>query len=256
MITEAVTFKNNIGQTISGRVYAQEPRSQTGVIFCHGLFSSKDGYKITRLAADIVSAGFTLMTFDFSFAGESGGNISDISVKQEVEDLACAVEFFRGLGMSDLHLMGSSMGGAVALLYAAAGRTDLKSLALVATPTSMRDLIIEGMGVRRLDSLPEDGVTWLDSIPIKNSFFREAEKIDMTGALKRIDVPLIVIHGARDSIVSVSHAERFRENCSGPCSVIIVPDGDHNLTRDKDLDIIRDNIIGWFSNISRREGEL
>ena len=67
MIIENVQFTNDKNQKIAARIYYKEAITKTGVIFCHGLFSGKDGYKITRLAGDIVNAGYTLFTFDFSF---------------------------------------------------------------------------------------------------------------------------------------------------------------------------------------------
>jgi hypothetical protein len=95
MSVEEITFENNLNKRLSGRIYRPDKPGDTGVVFSHGLFSSKDGYKITRLAGDIVSSGHALMAFDFSFSGESGGSISDISVLQEVADLAAAVRFFK-----------------------------------------------------------------------------------------------------------------------------------------------------------------
>jgi len=99
MIVEDVNFKNGRGQSLAGRIYREEAASGSGVIFCHGMFSNKDGYKITRMAGDIAAAGFTLLTFDFSFTGESGSAISELSIIQEVDDLECAVEYFRRYGI-------------------------------------------------------------------------------------------------------------------------------------------------------------
>jgi len=132
MITEKVAFPNNLGRGLAGKVYRGGSPSPRGVIFSHGLFSTKDGYKITNLAERIVGAGFDLLAFDFSFSGESGGNIGDLSIHQEVRDLDAAAGFFRGRGIAELHLMGSSMGGLVSLLFASEGTINIASLTLVA----------------------------------------------------------------------------------------------------------------------------
>ncbi len=134
MNVENFTFRNMAGLDLSARIYYPAIQSGKGVIFSHGLFSSKDGYKIKKMAEGIVNCGFTLMTFDFTFAGESPGNIADISVLEEVNDLISAINIFRERGITRLHLMGSSMGAAVSLLAAAKSDDKFESLIIIARP--------------------------------------------------------------------------------------------------------------------------
>jgi uncharacterized protein len=249
MATGSVYFQNNLRQRIAGRIYNADIPSEKGVIFCHGLFSSKDGYKITSLAGDIVSSGHTLLTFDFSFVGESGGNISELSVLQEVKDLECAADFFRGCGIREISLIGSSMGGTVSLLYAA-GRKDISSLTLIATPATLTDFSRHA-GKADIDYLPDDGFSILDGIRIKNGFFKELAGINVIGAAGRISAPALIIHGSADRIVDVSNAKAIHEKIPSEKELIIIHGGDHNLTSDRDMDILRSNILKWIRVHSR-----
>lgn len=246
MIIEPVVFKNGKGQRLAGRIHRAETASRCGVIFSHGLFSSKDGYKITSLAKDIVDAGYTLLTYDFSFVGESEGDISQLSVLQEVNDLECAVRFFLDYGMDPVHLMGSSMGGAVSLLYAAEHPASIGSLVLIATPVDLESLIIDNTDITDVDALPDDGMTGIQGFLIANRFFKEIRKIDIRSAVKKTGVPALIIHGGRDTVVSVENARYVSGHLAGEHEIIIIDDGDHHLTRKEDMDCIRDHALRWF----------
>ncbi len=251
MVTESVEFKNSRGQRLAGRIQRSATVSRRGVIFSHGLFSSKDGYKITSLAKGIVDAGYTLLTYDFSFVGESGGDISRLSVLQEVNDLECAVRFFLDYGMDSVHLMGSSMGGAVTLLHAAEHPASISSLVLIATPVDLESLIIDNTDIRDVDALPDDGMTDLQGFLIANRFFKEIRKIDIRSAVKKIEIPALIIHGGLDTVVDISNARYCNEYLRGARELVIIDDGDHHLTRKEDMDCIRDNALRWFRRWDR-----
>ncbi len=244
---ENIRFKNNRGRLLAGRIYRPERPCGAGVIFSHGLFSSKDGYKITRLADDIAAAGYALMTFDFSSSGESGGDLCDLSVLQEVEDLSAAVAHFKASGVNAIHLMGSSMGAAVTLLYAARGDAGVRSLVLIAAPVDFRNMFPDIPGACDPASLPEDGMTAIDGINIKNSFFREIAGIDMEETLMKVRVPVLAIHGGRDAVVDPRNTGILEDLLPVFLKTVIIEDGDHNLTRDADIRVIKESLIGWLS---------
>ncbi len=250
MIVENVHFYNNKNQKIVGRIYRDEKASKEGVIFCHGLFSSKDGHKITWMAEYIVDAGYTLLTFDFSFIGESEGHISELSILQEVEDLRSASNYFNNNWTSDVHLIGSSVGGVVSLLFSAENGASIKSLTLIATPVNLVDLMLKNTDVNELESLPDDGMTSIDGVPIKNSFIKEIRFIKTEEAVSQIKFPTLIIHGRDDQVVDVSNAEFLDDNLKSEKKLVLIEDGDHNLTRENDLHILKDNIIAWLNQYS------
>jgi len=247
MRSRPVYFTNNLNQKLSGIIYENDPPSERGVIYCHGFFSSKNGHNVTRLAPSIVGAGFSLLAFDFSYAGESEGTFSDFSILQEVEDLKSAASFFIDQGIESLHLIGSSMGGVVALLMAALKHPRVRSLSLIATPVKLDELMGNLLPAVKLDDLPAGGSTDVQGVSIKNSFFSEALSIDMTRALDSVDVPVLMIHGARDAVVDISNACIVDGRIKTRKQTVLIEDGDHNLSRDRDLATLVDAIIPWIS---------
>lgn len=248
MNAEPVFFASSRGKKLAGRLYSSDVDNDVGLIFCHGLFSTKDGYKITRMAGPIVHAGFTVLAFDFSYAGESEGSIAEMSVAQNVDDIASAAAFFKERGMQKIHLMGSSMGGASAVLYAAQQGSALASLIVIATPLDLKALILgnSGVDINDIDSLPPDGMTSLQGIEINNSFYREVAGLNIVDLIKKIKVPVFIIHGKDDAVVPFNNTEIFEKNLSSPPATLYIEDGDHNLTRDEDITGMTLEIISWL----------
>lgn len=250
--TEEVVFPNNRNEKISARIYRGPGEPVRGLIYCHGLFSNKDGYKITKLADSLVSAGSLLLVFDFSFSGGSSGSIAEISVHQEVEDLGSAVRFFRDrTGLREIHVIGSSMGGAVGLLYAARngyGITSLVTIAAAADLPGLADLMFtRGSG----NLPPREGCTVIEGHEIRNRFYYEMKSLDMPRELKKIGVPVLAIHGEKDEIVSTASLSLIRDALPGLCRAMIIEKGDHTLVKESEIGILRDSIISWITGEHR-----
>lgn len=245
MIIDEFAFTNSIGLDLPSRLYYREEIGKRGVIFSHGLFSSKDGYKITNMAEDIVNAGYTLMTFDFTFSGESPGDIADISILQEVDDLLRGVEVFKKKGIEKIHLMGSSMGGVVSILAASRGNTVFESLMLIATPVYLTGLIREGA----VKDKGNDMVS-ISGVDVKTSFIHELENLDIAAAAEKISAPVLIIHGMLDNIVSIENFEVLKGLLRGPSEAVLIADGDHNLTGESHLRIIRERINNWLGKFT------
>lgn len=253
MKTENIQILNNRGKRLAGRLYYTE-ETDRGAIYCHGLFSSKDAYKIVNMAEHIAKAGYALLSFDFSFVSEAGGDFRGFSIFQEVEDLRCALDFLLSRGIKDFHLIGSSMGGVVALLFAAERNPLLRSLSLIATPARLSGLVGKILPLERIESLPDEGTTEVEGIPVGNGFFKEAIQLDMKARLKKIHVPTLILHGANDMLVDVSNAEYMNEAIQSERSVLIIEGGEHHLNRDGDLLFMREKILDWMKRYSKREG--
>jgi putative redox protein len=237
-------FLNKSNVELAGRIY-KNSNTVSGVIFSHGLFSSKDGYKITKMAETIVNTGFSLMTFDFTFSGESSGSIKDISIKEEIEDLKCAINYFKETGIEKIHLMGSSMGAAITILTASLNIFPIESLILIATPLSFKKLIPE-FSESNINALNVDGFTSIDGISVNNRFLKEIFNINMIDSVKRINIPSLLIHGKNDSIVDVENLYLYIQNSQSDCSHLIIEDGDHNLTKESDILKISEKIKDWL----------
>ena len=242
MDIENFSFRNSRGQELSARMYFNDRNNKRGVLFSHGLFSSKDGYKITQMAEYIVNTGYTLMTFDFTFSGESPGDIYDISVMQEVDDLLRAAGVFGEKGIENVHLMGSSMGGVVSILAGSSDFLSPESIILIATPLMFDGLIPADIS----DNENEEGMVYISGVQVNKKFINELKSLDVASAVEKITCPVLLIHGKLDAVVRLKDFERIKKLLTSDCDSLLIEDGDHNLTDEKHLNLIKEKVKNWL----------
>jgi fermentation-respiration switch protein FrsA (DUF1100 family) len=182
------------------------------------------------------------MTFDFTYSGESPGDIFDISVMQEADDLCRAADVFRGMGIEDLHLMGSSMGGAVSILAGSREGLSPESIILIATPVNFSGLIPADIS----DYENENGMVYISGVQVNKNFIAEVKSIDIAFSVEKIKCPVLLIHGKLDNVVSYKDFETIKRLVKSRCDSFIIEDGDHNLTDEKHLNLIKEKVTNWL----------
>lgn len=183
------------------------------VIACHGLLSSKDSPKYVELADALAEAGLTCARFDFGGCGESAGALKDTTVARRVAELAAVAEALAAhrFVAGGLGLMGSSLGGLIALRHAK-GDPRVRAVVTWATPADLKDLQGEeelllryGLGRPLLEEL------------------ERGEGLEAPGGLARC----LILHGAADALVPVAHARALYARAAEPKDLAILPGADH-----------------------------
>jgi len=239
MIEKTFFIHNNLNQRLSVKLSEPEKFNNDIVIFSHGLFSSKDGYKINRLKNLFLELGILLVLFDFSFSGESEGDIFDISLIQELEDLRSVLFYFKSkYPASKFHFMGSSFGSAISLLLAQ--EIDCESLVLIASPANLKELILS-LNIKELNG----NKISIDGVETNKKFLLELKNIDLIKNIDKIDSPVLLLHGEDDAIVPVAHSKKLDANLK-KSKLFIISNGNHNLVKDKEIDIMRKEIKIWL----------
>ncbi len=245
---EKVVFRNSLNQRLFGILHPRAPGRRLGptIVLCHGMMSAKEGTKQKAFAGAFEESGFSVLRFDFSFCGESEGRFEEITFAQEVDDLRCAVGWVRRKGGDPVGLLGSSMGGAVAILYAS-GDSSVKALvtlAAVGNPAGIADRMEELKS--RTREWKEEGYRLGAEGEPGEPFFLDAGKQDVLAAARRLSVPLLVVHGDADEVVPVEDAYAIHENAGGPKALKILPGVDHRFTAPRALEEALLAATDWF----------
>lgn len=219
-------------------------RHSTLLIYCHGFLSSKNLYPIPRFL-EWLADDLDVMAFDFRGHGESGG--ATTMGEREVLDLEAVTEHAAGLGYEHVLVMGSSMGGAVAIRYAA-GANNLHG---VITLGAFAHRVFApgarlGLGLLRLP-FSRRVMQLTRATRIQSA----VPPYDPREYVERISPrPLLVLHGEYDPLIPLSHARELYARAREPKDLIVLPRGSHdlpNMTRHT-----RDLIVEWIAREMKR----
>lgn len=200
-------------ETVVAALHLAEPTPSPCVVACHGLGASKDSEKYLLLASEFPKSGLALARFDFRGSGESGGDFAHTTVGSRIRDLEAILDGLAEHPALDRRfgLLGSSMGGYVALFVAA--RRQLPVVTWNAPAT------LRGLGENRSGDLAGLGP----------AFFEEL------AAGQYADTPrgargCLTIQAERDEVVPPNHGRILFDRAADPRELVILRGADHRLT--------------------------
>ena len=226
-------------------VLVRDGRGPT-LVWLGGFRSDMRATKAEALDAWAAGKGRRFVRFDYSGHGESGGRFEDGTVSRWLEDALAVV----GALVPDRPiLVGSSMGGWIALLAARALRKARRrapaGLVLIAPAVDFTERLmwaefpeevrrrIEHEGVYLRASAYSD-----EPYPITRALIEDGRNHLMLGAKPlATGCPVHVLQGMQDPDVPWRHALALVEHLPGDnVSLTLVKDGDHRLSRPEDLE--------------------
>jgi putative redox protein len=226
---ERFEFTNAHGDRLSGVLHRSDRASVGGVILCHGMESDKSSEKLIYLANQLAARGIAALRFDFRYVGESSGQFADITYSGEAEDLAAAYAFVRERVAGKIAILGSSMGGTVALLFAAR-EPSVAALVTVAAPVHPENFPKRVLPPKGIQRWRERGYTIFNGQRLNLSLLQDLEKIDVPAAARRVRCPVLVLHGDQDEVVPVAEAYELHENLPESKRLEIFTATDHRFS--------------------------
>ena len=217
---------------------------------------------LAQLAGRLADAGILAVRFDKRGYGQSGGRPESATLTDYAEDVRAVVKWVadrKDVDNKRIALVGHSEGAWVGML--AAGREDkVAALVTLAGPaTTGGELILEQQQTalntmelsaeeresrvalqKQIQGAVITGKGW-ETIPAAmrkqadTPWFQSVLQFDPAQTIKRVKQPLLLVHGALDQQVPVSHAERLadlarKESKSKAVELVIVKGVNHLLT--------------------------
>jgi pimeloyl-ACP methyl ester carboxylesterase len=226
-----------------------------GVVFLGGFNSDMTGTKAEDLSAFCAAEGRAFLRFDYSGHGASGGRFVDGTIGRWAEDAALA---FDRLTDGPQVLVGSSMGGWIALLLALRRPDRVAALVGIAAAPDFTARIVEALPAEAREAVAREGVWHRPSAyggpyPITRALLEDGERhMVLRGGAGSIPlaVPVRLLHGQRDPDVPWELSLRVAEAVAGEdVRVALVKDGDHRLSRPQDLALLRRTLAALLAEI-------
>jgi uncharacterized protein len=222
---EAVEFQSASGATIRGWFVAGRPGGGA-VVLMHGLRGNR--LAMVRRARLLHSAGFSVLLFDFQAHGESTGKRITFG-HLEARDAAAAAALVRQrLPGEKVGAIGTSLGGAAALLGPAPLAVDALVLEAVypdiGAATANRINVVLGARLGALVSKPIARLFELLMMPILGVMPPDLRPIDHVAG---IGAPVLIVAGARDNRTTMAETAAMFARAREPKSLWVLDDAGH-----------------------------
>jgi pimeloyl-ACP methyl ester carboxylesterase len=215
-------------------------KTRPGLIFLGGFASDMEGTKASFLHERCVEEGFSYLRFDYQGHGKSEGAFEDGTLGLWFED---ALAVFDHLTTGPQIVIGSSMGGWIALLLARLRQQRVKALiGIAAAPDFTEDMIWAKLSPAQRAQLEKNGGMADPTAPpgyetrLTLRLIEEARTHLLLRAPISLGCPVHLLQGQQDAEVPWGHALRVAEKITREdVCVTLIKDGDHRLSRPQDL---------------------
>lgn len=222
------------------------------IVFLHGLMSHMEGEKARFLAGHARARGWEYLRLDLSGHGRSEGAFAACTISQWRDDVLLALD---RLTAGPVILVGSSIGGWIALLAALARPGRVAGLLLIAPAPDMTRRVARALPHEAREALRRDGV-WLrpsrygEAILVTQRMLDDGDRLCLLDGPIALTCPVRILHGQLDPDVpwqgSLQLAERL---VSHDVQTILLKHGDHRLSGPPELALIA-SVLGCLRDIS------
>ncbi len=225
---------------VAGRriAYRFLPGAGPMIVFLPGYRSDMSGIKAGAFRRWAEEQGRACLLFDPSGCGQSEGEFADGTLSRWRDELLAVIDAVGDGG--PVLPVGSSMGGWLMLLVAERLGARLHGLMGIAAAPDFSDW---GRSDEHKARLAAGEIVYdtgpYGSVPFFPGFWQDGQaNRRLTGEIA-LTCPVRLVHGMRDKAVpwdiSLQLADRLR---SSEVHLTLVKDGDHNLSRDEDIDLL------------------
>jgi pimeloyl-ACP methyl ester carboxylesterase len=216
-------------------------------MFLHGFHSDRGGQKALALEADAIAHGHGCVRFDMSGHGESEGAFTEGTIGRWREDCLAMLDGpARAAGDGRVVLVGSSMGGWLALLATLARPEVMAGLVLIAPAADFTErLMWPGMGAAGQATLLQTGVWHRHSSyetepqPITRALIEEGRRWLLMDGPIPVGCPVRILHGDADDAVPWLHGAALVDLITGPdVRFTLIKGGDHRLSAPAELELM------------------
>lgn len=256
MNLQKVTFKNNDGDTLVGRIeLPADQQPHNFALFAHCFSCNKNLLAVKNISRALIGKGFGVLRFDFTGLGESEGDFSDTNLSGNVEDLLSAASFLKENYKAPSLLVGHSLGG-VAVLMAAKKIKSVQAIATIGTPSNAAH--VKGLLKNEIGEIKKTGKATVNlggrAFTIKKQFLDDLESQSLLDLVQELRIPILFLHSPLDTIVGIDHAEALYKAAHHPKSFMTLDDADHLLLEKTDSDYVGGVIAAWSKKyISKSE---
>jgi pimeloyl-ACP methyl ester carboxylesterase len=223
--------------------YAHTLGTGPTLVFLPGFKSDMAGSKALALEAHAKAQGWPMLRLDYSGHGQSGGRFEDGTISRWRDDVLCLID---AVIQGPLLLIGSSMGGWLALLVALARPDRIAALTLIAPAPDFTHWGMEAsFSAADRTALARDGFVLQPSDYGPEGYSITARLLEdgrqnmlMDNAIT-LHCPVRILHGQQDRDVPWRLSLDLLDKLAATnIQLMLIKDGDHRLSRPQDIALL------------------
>ena len=209
--------------------YRLRPGASPTLVFFPGYASDMEGAKALALDGFAQRCGLGMLRFDYSGTGSSGGAFEEGTLARWLEESLTVID---QLTQGPLLLVGSSMGGWVALHVALLRRERVQALVGIAAAPDFTEW---GFSDRQA----------AEKAGISRGFWESGQHLRLLDREIAIDRPVRLVHGELDRDVPLDVALRtIRQLRSADVQLTVIKGGGHRLSEPLEIETILRTVGG------------
>lgn len=229
------------------------------LLWLSGFLSDMTGTKVVALGDWARAQGHAMLCFDYSGHGMSDGTLFEASIGDWLEEATAVLDL---IGARPTILVGSSMGGWIALLLARAlarrGDAHVAGLVLIAPAWDMTEkLMWDEASPEDRATVERDGVIHVPSLygdpyPITKHLIEEGRN-HLIGERIEVGAPVRILQGMRDPDVPWRHAMELVDRIAGAdVELTLIKEAEHRMSEPRDLRRLESTIAALIETANAR----
>lgn len=219
--------------------YHKHAGTEPGVVFLGGFMSDMTGTKALALHEHCVRTNRQFVRFDYQGHGASSGAFRDGAIGQWLGDALAVID---SLTDGPQILVGSSMGGWIALLAALARKARVAGLVLLAAAPDFTQSMWDELSAEERSELEEAGFILQPSdygdepYIVTKQLIEDGRRHFLLNGPIPLDCPIRLIQGMKDTAVPWRHALKIVERLeTKDVELTLVKESDHRLSEPADI---------------------
>jgi uncharacterized protein len=258
---EAVVFQNSRGQDLVGVMHhAVGNGPHPCVVVCHGFAGTKIGgsrrfVEFGRFAAE---NNLSVFRFDFAGSGDSDGDLVDLTLENELDDLQAAITAVSAMSNVDpsrIGIVGHCMGAVTAIRAAARDPRIYRTVAwapFVNLEDTMRRLIGEDAVCILQEGEEADFLYNNQLFQCGPAILETAKDLNMYKEIANVKHPLLVIHGTEDATVPLEEVKQLMTHAENMIETRLeILEGAHHSFPYHKEELFR-LTVKWFTELTNK----
>ena len=240
---ENVTLETFDGWKLSCWFIPQKKKIRGTIVYLHGVGDCKIAGM--AFARSLYDEGFNIFLYDSRQHGESEGTYCTYGFYEKY-DVSAVTRYLRtrkDKEIGKIGLFGTSMGGAVAI-QAAAIDSRISAIVSECSYTALRIVFVDYQ--KRIIKLPWHFLRNIALVQSQKIANFKARLVSPLEDIKRIHVPILIVHGKNDSFIKSEYAKLLYDAANKPKRLLLIDNAGHNDVWEVGGAAYKDSVAAFF----------